>query len=83
MTDAEFLKSKGWSQCYDADYWIHPELTGKLTDCTYCGWSTLEAKRYEEHKEFRKEVIEGFERHEAAVRALSNLAFSESEEEEK
>jgi len=48
----EFLKSKGWYDYYNPDYWCNSKFGSASVDCTNRGMSLEDAYKFETDKEF-------------------------------
>lgn len=59
QSDEDFLRSHGWHDWYNPDYWVHKDLVTDPArmDYTYYGMSKAEAVKHE--KAGRKKIING------------------------
>lgn len=59
MNKHEFIKSKGWYQWYNENYWCHSQFDTEQTDCTNWGMSLDEAYKFETDIESKKNTLTG------------------------
>lgn len=68
-----FLKSRGWYQWYNPDYWCHEQFATNRRDPTNWGMSTNEAFAFETDEESRQKTLAGMDILFTAQQTLSNL----------
>lgn len=57
VNKAEFLKSRGWFQWYNENYWCHEQFGSK--DCTNYGLSLNNAYEFETDKQAKTKILRG------------------------
>lgn len=75
MDKVDFLKSRGWYQWYNPDYWCHEQFASEGVDPTNRGLSTDDAYLFETDMDAKDIILKGMEIHFSAVNALSNMWY--------
>jgi hypothetical protein len=72
---AEFLKSRGWFQWYDPNYWCHKQFDGEERDCTDWGLSLDDAYKFETDIKEKLKILNAIRTTETGRKILSELNY--------
>lgn len=76
----KFIRSKGWYQWYNPEYWVHSQFDRPDRDHTNWGMRLEDAYQFETSDDVKVKIVEGMDYKHSAITALSNMAFRQRKE---